>query len=59
MAKGWFLEIALVYALVCVCVSVCPPLMALITSGAIWCDIGHVQLVKQVSWLFPAVNYFM
>ena len=24
----------------------------------IWCDIGHVQLVKQVSWLFPAFNNF-
>ena len=24
-----------------------------------WRDIGRVQLVKQVSWLFPAFNYFM
>ena len=35
------------------CVSVCPPPRALITSGVIWCDIGRVRLVKQVSWLFP------
>ena len=45
----WFLR---QYVCVCVCVSVClsvclPP-RALITSG-IWCDIGRVQLVKQVS----------
>ena len=48
--RGWFLEIALVYVtvLVCVCVCVCPPLRPLITSGMIWCDIGRVQLVKQV-----------
>ena len=31
------------------CVSVCPPLRELITSGVIWCDIGRVRLVKQVS----------
>ena len=42
-----------------VCVSVCPPPRALITRGMIWCDIGRVQLVKQVSWLFPAFNYFI
>ena len=24
-----------------------------------WHDIGRVQLVKQVSWLFNAFNYFM
>ena len=29
----------------CVCVS--SPPRALITTGVIWCDIGHVQLVKQ------------
>ena len=40
-------------------VSVCPPLRTLITSGMIWCDIGHVRLVKQVSQLFPAFNYFI
>ena len=33
---------------VCVCVCVCPPPRPLITSGVIWCDIGLVQLVKQV-----------
>ena len=43
----------------CVCVSVCPPPRALITSGMIWCDIGHVQLVKKVSRLFPTFNYFI
>ena len=43
-----------------VCVSVCvSALKALITSGVIWFDIGHVQLVKQVSQLFPAFNYFI
>ena len=39
------------------CVSA-PP-RALITSGVIWCDIGRVRLVKQVSQLFPAFNYFI
>ena len=29
------------------CVSVCPPLRALMTSGVIWCDMGYVRLVKQ------------
>ena len=58
-ARAWFLEIALVRASVCVCVSVCPPPRPLITSGAIWCDIDHVQLVKQVLRLFPAFNYFI
>ena len=50
--RAWFLEIALVRA--SVCVSVCPPLRPLITSGVIWCDIGHVRLVKQVLRFFPA-----
>ena len=40
-------------------VSVCPPPRALITSGVIWCDIGRVRLVKQVSRLFPTFNYFI
>ena len=40
-----------------VCVSVCPPSRSLITSGEIWCDIDRVQLIKQVSRLFPALNY--
>ena len=40
-----------------VCVSV-RPWGHLITSGMIWCDTGRVQLVKQVSRLFPAFNYF-
>ena len=61
--RAWFLEIALVHALVCVCVyvcvSVCPPPRQLINSGVIWCDIGRVQLVKQVLRLFPAFNYFI
>ena len=30
-----------------VCVHVCLPPRALITSGVIWCDIGRVRLVKQ------------
>ena len=62
-AFGWFLEIALVRASVWVCVSiclcVCPPPRPLITSGVIWCDIGCVQLVKQVLRIFPAFNYFI
>ena len=56
--RAWFLEIALVRALVCVFVSVCPP-RPLITSGMIWCDINRVRLVKQVLRLFPAFNYFI
>ena len=32
---------------------------ALITSGMIWCDIGHVRLVEQVLQLSPAFNYFI
>ena len=59
----WFLEIIIDHASVCVsvhvCVSVCPPLRAIETSGMIWCDIGRVRLVKQLSWLFPAFNYFI
>ena len=57
---SWFLEIALVRMLVCVsvCLSVCSLSWALVTSDVMWCDIGRVQLVKQVSWLFPAFNYF-
>ena len=43
----------------CVCVSVCPPPRALITSGVIWCDIGRVRLVKQALRLFPTFNYFI
>ena len=57
-----FLEIPFVCALVCVfvCLCVCvSALRALITSGKIWCDIGRAQLVKQVSWLFLAFNYFI
>ena len=37
----------------------CLPPRALITSGVIWCDIGHVTLVKQVSWLSLAFNYMI
>ena len=37
---AWFLEIIVVC--VFVCVSVCPPPRAVITSDVIWCDIGHV-----------------
>ena len=36
----WFLKIAFVrtsvYACVCMCISVCPPLRLIITSGMIW-----------------------
>ena len=56
-ARAWFLEIALVCMSVCVCV--CLPPRPLITSGVIWCNIGCVQLVKQVLQLFPAFNYFI
>ena len=42
----------------CVCLSVCRPPRAVITSGVIWYDIGRVQLVKQASRLFSAFNYF-
>ena len=62
-ARAWFLEIALARTSVCVSVyvsvSVCSPPRALITSGVIWCHIGHVRLVKQVSRLLPAFNYFI
>ena len=37
MACAWFLEIIFVHASMCVCL----PSRALITSGVIWCDIGH------------------
>ena len=43
----------------CRYVCVCPSPRTLITSGVIWCDIGCVRLVEQVSWLFPAFNYFI
>ena len=56
-ACTWFFEITLVC--MSVCVSVCLAPRTLITSGVIWYDIGRVQLVKQVSWLFPAFNYFI
>ena len=55
----WFLEIIL-FARRYVFLPVCPPLRALITSGMIWCDIGHVWLVKQVLRLFsilPSINW--
>ena len=52
----WFVH---QYVCICVCVSVCSPRGALITSGVIWCDIGRVRLVKQVLRLSPAFNYFM
>ena len=42
----------------CVCVCV-PDLRVLVTSGVIWCDIDRVELVKQVSWLFPTFIYFI
>ena len=38
---------------------VCPPPRALMTSGMIWCDLGHVRLVKQVLRLSPAFNYYI
>ena len=55
MAKGWFLEIALVCT--SVRVSVCVSALEGINNQ--WHDIGHVQLVKQISWCFPALNYFI
>ena len=42
--------------LVCVCVSAPEGIN---NSGMILCDIGSVRLVKHVSWLFPAFNYFI
>ena len=50
----WFLEIALVRASICVCVSVCLPPRPLTTSDVIWCDKDCVRLVKQVLRLFPS-----
>ena len=57
----WFLENALVrvFVYVSVCLYVCLPPGASITSGVIWCDIGRVRLLKQVLQLFPAFNYFI
>ena len=40
-ARAWFLEIDLVRE-VCVCVSVCPPLRLVITSGVIWRDMDPI-----------------
>ena len=45
-----------VYVSVCLCVH---PWTGFITNGVILCDIGHIWLVKQVSRLFPAFNYFI
>ena len=42
-----------------VCVCLCPPPRALIICSVVWCDIGRMRLVKQVSWLFPAFIYFI
>ena len=60
----WFLEIALVRASVCVCVFVCLSVCvsapkSINNQWHDWCDIGCVRLVKQVSRLFPAFNYFI
>ena len=43
----------------CVYVSVCPPPRTLIISSVIWCDIGHVRLVKQGLQLSPAIICFI
>ena len=40
-------------------ICVCSPPRALITSGMIWCDIGHMWLVKPILQLFsilPSIN---
>ena len=58
-APGFLKLLWFVRRYACVCASVRPPPKALITSGVIWCDIGRVRLVKQVSRLFPAFNYFI
>ena len=53
-----FFEIVFVYT--SVCVSVYLPEKALITSGVIWYDIGHVWLVKpilQLLSLLPLINW--
>ena len=44
---------------VCVRVSVCLPPRPLITSGVIWCDVGHMRLVKQVLRPFSTFTYFI
>ena len=53
----WFLEIALVC--LSVCVSMCSPLRALITSGMIRCDVNRVWLVKQVLEFSRVLNCFI
>ena len=68
---SWFFEIALVFISICVCVCVCVCVcmfMCVCVSTLeginnqwhdMMCYIGHVRLVKQVLWLFPALNYFI
>ena len=57
-ACAWFLKL-LWFVCWYVCMSVCPPPRALITSDMVWCDVGSVKLVKQMSQPFPAFNYFI
>ena len=59
LAPGFLKLLWSAYQYARVCVFVCPPPRTLITSGVIWCDIGHVLLVKQVLRLSPAFNYFI
>ena len=51
-ARAWFPEIdpvrTSVCMCVCVCLCVCPLSRLLITSGVIWHDMDHKQLVMKV-----------
>ena len=60
-APGFLKLLWFVHRYVCVraFVCVCPLSRPLITNGMIWCDIDRVRLVKQVSRLLPAFNYFI
>ena len=60
MASGFSKLLWFVHWHVCVCLCICVSASKpLITSDVIWCDIGHVRLVKQVLQLFTAFNYFI
>ena len=59
-APGFLKLLWSAYRYACVCLVVCASApRPLITGGVIWCDIDHVQFVKQVLQLFPAFNYFI
>ena len=58
-SHSWLLEIVFARVLVCVCMCVRPPLRALITSGVIWCDIGHVCLLCLVKPILQLFSLFL